>query len=70
MIGRHKQAIMDQEAAKAQVEEILKKRESEYTALKLKTTSLDNKCDRLQAQLDALQKEKGGSAEILEALNK
>jgi hypothetical protein len=47
MTGRHKQAIMDQEAAKAQVEEMLKKRESEYTALKLKTTSLDNKCDRL-----------------------
>jgi hypothetical protein len=45
--GRHKKAIMDLEAAKVKVEEMLSKRETEYTALKLKCTSLDNKCDRL-----------------------
>ena len=47
MRGTHKKAIMDVEAAKADVEAALKKLETEFTAVKLKNTSLDSRCDRL-----------------------
>jgi len=38
--------------------------------MKLKNTSLDGMVARIQSQLEALQREKGGSTEMLNALNK